>query len=203
MKAVIFDIGKVLVHYDPAPILAALAEISAANPDDIQAALAAIRIPLNTGEMDARRMHRYLIGRCGASADWDSFYAAACHSLARREAPLGFVKQLAGKPGLKLGIISNTNDIHALWLHENLPEFRLMDAVILSPEVGLTKPDPAIYRLALERLALEPAQAFFLDDLEKNVTAAQELGMAALIHEDWDASRSRIESWLAAAGSDD
>jgi putative hydrolase of the HAD superfamily len=54
------------------------------------------------------------------------------------------------------------------------------DAVVISCEVGLTKPDPRIYRLCLERLALAPAAALFVDDRADNVEAAGRVGLQTL-----------------------
>ena len=46
--------------------------------------------------------------------------------------------------------------------------------------VGLRKPDPRIYRLACESLAIEPSEAVFLDDIGRNLKAARELGMTTI-----------------------
>lgn len=54
------------------------------------------------------------------------------------------------------------------------------DAVVISCEVGLAKPDPRIYRLCLERLALAPAAALFVDDRADNVEAAGRVGLQTL-----------------------
>jgi putative hydrolase of the HAD superfamily len=53
----------------------------------------------------------------------------------------------------------------------------LFDVVVLSAAVGLAKPDPAIYRLALQRLGTAPETTIFVDDHEPNVVAASEQGM--------------------------
>lgn len=58
----------------------------------------------------------------------------------------------------------------------------LFDAVVISGEVGLRKPDPAIYALAAERLGVPPAACVFVDDLDSNVRAAEEAGMGGVIH---------------------
>lgn len=57
----------------------------------------------------------------------------------------------------------------------------LFDTVVDSCEVGIRKPDPAIFRLACERLAVEPAEAVFLDDVARNVTAAVEVGLHGIV----------------------
>lgn len=63
-----------------------------------------------------------------------------------------------------------------------LPVDELFEFVVDSSEVGVRKPDPAIFRLALERLGgLAPGRAVFLDDFPGNVSAARALGMHALL----------------------
>jgi putative hydrolase of the HAD superfamily len=58
----------------------------------------------------------------------------------------------------------------------------LCEAVVCSAEVGMTKPDPAIYRLAAARLALPAEACLFVDDSEENVEAARQVGMTAIHH---------------------
>ena len=58
----------------------------------------------------------------------------------------------------------------------------LFDAWVISSEVGLRKPDPAIYALAAERLALAPDACVFVDDLPGNLKPARALGMATVLH---------------------
>jgi epoxide hydrolase-like predicted phosphatase len=58
----------------------------------------------------------------------------------------------------------------------------LFDDVVISSEVGLRKPDPAVYELAAERLGLPPAGCVFVDDLPGNLKPALALGMATVLH---------------------
>jgi len=53
--------------------------------------------------------------------------------------------------------------------------------VVVSGELGMTKPDPAIYRVAIERCALVPARTLFIDDMPDNVAAARSLGFEAVL----------------------
>jgi HAD superfamily hydrolase (TIGR01509 family) len=55
--------------------------------------------------------------------------------------------------------------------------------VISSAEIGLAKPDPAIYRLALERLRVQAGEAIFVDDLARNTEAAESIGLPSLVFE--------------------
>jgi putative hydrolase of the HAD superfamily len=72
----------------------------------------------------------------------------------------------------------------------------LFDAVVISGEVGLRKPDEAIYRHALDTLGLEPVECVFVDDIEHNVRAAEALGMVGLHHTDVPATLIRLEELL-------
>lgn len=60
----------------------------------------------------------------------------------------------------------------------------LFDAVVISGEVGMRKPDEDIYLFAAEQLALPPAACVFVDDLDRNIEVAERLGMAGIVHRD-------------------
>jgi len=85
------------------------------------------------------------------------------------------------RPPYRTAILSNADASLRGRLRDGLGIHDLFDEVICSAEVGLAKPDPAIYRLAAERLGLAPAACVFVDDHEPNVQAAREVGMAAVL----------------------
>jgi epoxide hydrolase-like predicted phosphatase len=81
--------------------------------------------------------------------------------------------------GVRTGMLSNS------WGHDRYPQKQLaelFDAWVISGEVGLRKPDPAIYALAAERLGLPPKQCVFVDDLPGNLKPARAIGMATVVH---------------------
>lgn len=78
-------------------------------------------------------------------------------------------------------VTNNIIELRELW-RPLLPLDELFDAVVDSCEVGMRKPDPRIFELALGLLGdIEPAEAVFLDDYEGNVAAAERLGMRAIL----------------------
>jgi epoxide hydrolase-like predicted phosphatase len=82
--------------------------------------------------------------------------------------------------GYVTGIITNNiAEIRDAW-RSMLPVDDLFDFVVDSSEVGMRKPDPAIFHHALETAGVSAAQAIFLDDFAGNVEAAAELGMATV-----------------------
>jgi putative hydrolase of the HAD superfamily len=68
----------------------------------------------------------------------------------------------------------------------------LFDAVVISAEVGLHKPQPEIYLLAAERLEVEPAECIFVDDLRENCEGAEAVGMMAIRHRSADETIARL-----------
>jgi putative hydrolase of the HAD superfamily len=94
----------------------------------------------------------------------------------RRMADL--VRRLRGR--YRTGLLSNASDVLPRLLRERYGLDGLFDVKVVSALVGLAKPDPAIYRLALERLGTVPEATVFVDDYEPNVAAAAELGIRAI-----------------------
>jgi HAD superfamily hydrolase (TIGR01509 family) len=72
--------------------------------------------------------------------------------------------------------------------------------VIISAEVGLAKPDPRIYQLALERLGVDPPEAVFVDDFLRNVEAARAAGLHAVHFKGPEQARAELEQLLAQEG---
>jgi putative hydrolase of the HAD superfamily len=84
------------------------------------------------------------------------------------------------RPPYRTAILSNADSSLRSRLRERLGLHELFDTVVCSAEVGMAKPDHAIYRLAAAQLELPPEACVFVDDLEANVTAAREVGMAGI-----------------------
>lgn len=70
------------------------------------------------------------------------------------------------------------------------------DGAVVSGEEGVIKPDPAIYRILLDRFALDPERAFYVDDRIENVRAAEEVGMRASVFVDAPTLRRRLHELL-------
>ena len=99
------------------------------------------------------------------------------------------VVRAARTAGVRTGLLSNSWGLD----YERDGWDTLFDAVVISGEVGLRKPDPAIYALAAQRLALPPEQIVFVDDLRPNVRAAAAAGMVGVEHVDLDTTVSELE----------
>lgn len=90
--------------------------------------------------------------------------------------------------GLTVGLLSNS------W-GNTYPRARidaLLDPVVISGEVGLRKPDAAIYELALDRVGVPADRVLFIDDAEPNVLGARASGLQALLHVDHLSTRAAL-----------
>lgn len=84
------------------------------------------------------------------------------------------------RPDYKTSLISNAWDDLRQVLEYTWKISDVFDEIIISAEVGVAKPDPRIYQIALERLAVAPQQAVFVDDFPANIAGARAVGMHAI-----------------------
>ncbi len=191
-EAVLFDFGGIFID---SPFLGFEAHGRELNVDSRRL------IELTFGKLDEdtghpwHRVERGELGMVEARLEIISLYREAgidadpFELLARslgshqeaRPAVLDCVRSLRGA-GLKIALLTN----NALEGRERwralLPIDELFDDVIDSSEVGMRKPNPAIYELTLERLGgVAPGASIFLDDLPENVEAAARLGIRGIL----------------------
>jgi epoxide hydrolase-like predicted phosphatase len=100
--------------------------------------------------------------------------------------------------GYRVGLVTNNvREGSAAW-RAKIPVDDLFEVVIDSSEVGMRKPNPAIYHLALEQLGVtDPATAVFIDDALGNVEGARRAGLHALHFEETEATLLALDELLA------
>jgi putative hydrolase of the HAD superfamily len=99
----------------------------------------------------------------------------------------------ARRAGVRTGLVSNS------WGESGYERERfgdLFDAVVISAEVGLRKPDPAIYLLAAERIGVPARECVFVDDLLHNADGARAVGMEGIVHRSAEFTVPRLEALL-------
>jgi epoxide hydrolase-like predicted phosphatase len=98
--------------------------------------------------------------------------------------------------GVRTGLISNSWGTRR---YDRAALARLFDGVVISGEVGMRKPAPEMYVLGAERIGIEPAECVFVDDLDFNLTPAQDLGMAVVHHTSAQETVPALERLLGVA----
>lgn len=91
-------------------------------------------------------------------------------------------------------LLSNTNEPHVTWFRERYPQIlRVFDHCVFSNEVGVSKPDLAIYRIVESRSGRPPGAHVFFDDILANVEAARLAGWEAYQFTGVEECRGRLE----------
>jgi len=106
-----------------------------------------------------------------------------------------FIQLLRGK--YQTALLSNAWSGARRALTEYDDCLHVFDHIVISAEVKLAKPDPAIYLEVLKRLAVEPNQAVFIDDLRENIETANRLGMHGILFQNTEQAIADVESRLA------
>ena len=106
---------------------------------------------------------------------------------------LNFLRSI--KPKYKVGLISNA------WsgLRSYIEREKFADAfhhMIISAEVGVAKPDPKIYQLALDQLQVKANEAVFVDDVRENIEACEKLGMQGIQFKDSESALKQLKALL-------
>ena len=106
----------------------------------------------------------------------------------------------AKRSGIKTGLISNSWGNGLAYDPEMLEE--LFDAVVISGDVGLHKPQPEIFLMGAERIGVAPEECVFVDDLRENCEGAEAVGMKAILHRGAEGTLSQLEELLGVSLSD-
>ena len=89
-----------------------------------------------------------------------------------------------GRAGFKTGILSNIGFELATAMENNFPWVAEFKYTIWSCRLATAKPDPKIFRSALEKLQVAPREILFIDDREENIRAAREAGFLGSVFKD-------------------
>ncbi|MBK1616284.1 hypothetical protein CKO44_22785 [Rubrivivax gelatinosus] len=181
-KALLFDVGNVLIDVDFSRVLAAWAPFSALPPDELARRFGADE-PYRRherGELDSPAYFAYVAQTLQLAATpsqveagWNTIFGAEIVATRR------LLQQAARR--LPCHLFSNTNASHALNWHRMFPELvGSVEHIFLSHEIGLRKPEPAAFAYVCDALGLPPAGVLFFDDLAENVAAARESGLIAV-----------------------
>ena len=106
----------------------------------------------------------------------------------------------ARKAGIRTGLISNSWGEGLAYDEAILDE--LFDAVVISGDVGLHKPQPEIFLMGAERIGVAPEDCVFVDDLRENCAGAEAVGMKAILHRGSAGTLPQLEELLGVPVTD-
>jgi len=180
IKAVIFDWGSVVAPDSDGGWMGAFARLTGLEGDELKSVWSYSYKGLSSGEIDFDIFWQRVHEKTGKDYpdDKNSIWKDGLSGEPWTEV-VEYAKKLRGR-GIKTAVLSNT-----IAYLESMPWFPSdydgFDPLIFSHQVGLAKPDIAIYELVLQQLNLKPEECIFIDDIEKNLLPAQELGMQTVL----------------------
>lgn len=199
IRAAVFDVGGVLERVGPPEFMDRWRRRLGVTREDFDAAVEQVDPHglLQTGGLsEAQMRQRYAGGLALSSTEVDEFIVDLwdwyCGEL--DEALVHYVRTL--RPRLRTAILSNSSDGARREEQCRYGFADLVDDIVYSHEVGLAKPDPAIFALVCQRLGVEPGEVVFVDDVAANVRAAADSGMQAVLHEQTQDTIAAVEQLM-------
>ncbi|MBQ7542420.1 MAG: HAD family phosphatase [Clostridia bacterium] len=192
VKNIVFDMGGVLIDYDPYKTLR--------RTFSEEEAVLAEKVLFRSGMWDKIDLGDFR---------FPDLAKAACRELPpQMHAPLtamllrwwdvemppfkfmeDFVREVKDA-GYKTYLCSNTSD--EIYSHfDTIPALRLMDGIIASCDYGVAKPDARLFEALYTRFDLRPQECFFIDDMPRNIEGALKTGMVGHCFADKDVGRLR------------
>ena len=196
-RAIIFDIGRVLIRVDVSRAMDGLASGLSLTPKEVWSAIEKDPrwLDWQEGRISPRDWHLHITKRLGASLTFDQFTEVWNRALDPN--PIhseAFLEKLS--KNYRLALLSNTDPIHMSNEEARFPFFRFFPVRVYSYRVGASKPNPVIYRKALQACKVRAKEAVYIDDVAAYAEAAQRLGMSGIIFQ----SPAQLQSDLRKLG---
>ncbi len=192
IDAIVFDLGNTLLAFDESLAVKRLAARTGKTPQQINeyARSTPYITELALGKITKLRFF-YTVAR---DLEYEGTYEEFALIWTEIFTPIEPMKALAQslKHRLPRLILSNTNGIHMDYVFQHYPFLLEFDGHVLSHEVGLLKPDLAIFQYAMKTYGLTPARTVFLDDIAANAEAARHAGMQAIHFLNSDKARAEL-----------
>lgn len=197
IRAVIFDLGRVLVNIDPAKGL--IRHLVAIDPhhtlDEIMTTLTRHDLfrKYSSGELTPQEFYHEACRALGLELPYEEFAALWCSIFFPMDGIAELFAEVAAV--LPVGLLSDTDPLHWNFLRENYPFLQRIERPTLSFETGFLKPDPRAYRAAVFAAGVSAPSCLFIDDLAQNVDGARREGLQAVQFTAVGALRAALAEW--------
>lgn len=177
MKNIIFDVGNVLVKWDPVHI------IKQAFPECTEQKnhlllFKNIITELDAGQIDfaiARKKLQQLLHTTEEKIE--NLFTIFLSSLTVLPDSVELLNEIANKPTYSLYCLTNMSNECFVYLNQQYDFWNKFKGIVVSGDIKLIKPDPKIYTYTLDKFKLAPKETIFIDDMLENITAARKIGI--------------------------
>ena len=180
LSLILFDVGNVILPFDLRIAMKQFEKECGFPSEKIFHRLMGGELDhsFESGRITPQEFYEHVTRELGMEISYDRFVTIWSDIFSENERVSALIRRL--RKEYPIALISNTNVLHFEFVYRNFPIVREVGQFILSYEVGYRKPDPKIYQSALGRFGATPQRTLYIDDLEKFVKAAEELGLCGI-----------------------
>jgi putative hydrolase of the HAD superfamily len=180
IKAIIFDLGNVIVDFDHFIICRKLAEYSNYSPEQVKEKIftSGLEEQFDRGQISPETFFKAISKELNIDIDIALFRKIWNNIFSLNAGIEQLIKRLQGK--YKLLCLSNTNPWHFEFCMQTFPVLNNFDSFILSFKVGEKKPHKKIFQKATEEANALPWECLYIDDIKKFVKAAEDRGIKGI-----------------------
>ena len=177
---VIFDVGGVMVDVESDRLVHQVAQLLGRPFEEVQQAIyhEKLLLPFELGRISPPAYYEGLKKRLKLRWTYERF-VRAWNDIFRENADVTEILQRLRKRH-RLIALTNTNLLHLDYIKASFPALSVLEDWVASCDVGLRKPDPEFYRLALARSGVRASQAVYVDDRPELVEAGRGVGLTAI-----------------------
>jgi putative hydrolase of the HAD superfamily len=183
LRAVVFDFGMVLTGKPNADAHAAMVRITGLPVERFEAHYWADRLDYDAGKLSGKTFWQKFVRdaslQLGPEAVEELSRWDALHWTTHDPVMVAWQKALH-EHGLRTAILSNMGDTVLASIEREFKWLHRFDVLVWSFQLGMVKPDPAIYKHLLKKLGTKPEETLFLDDRAENTEGARALGIRAI-----------------------
>jgi HAD superfamily hydrolase (TIGR01509 family) len=193
-KAVVFDLGKVLVDFDYAIAARKIAARGKMTLGEIAQYInqSPLFVQYELGRVTTEQFYEEIRGVTGFRGDLAEFSGCFADIFVAIE-PMVQLQTALRQKGLPVYIFSNTNELAAEHIRRTFPFYANFDGYILSYEHGVMKPDAKLYEVVERESGRRNAELLYLDDRPENIATGAARGWQVILQETPEKSRAAVQ----------
>ncbi|MFA6357488.1 MAG: HAD family phosphatase [Candidatus Omnitrophota bacterium] len=196
IKAVLFDLGKVLIDFDHRRSAERISGFCSKTPAEIYNLFfeSEATIAFEAGKISPEDFYLRVKEMLDLKLSFESFgpiWNDIFYLNSNNRSVYRLVNTL--RINYKTVLLSNINVLHYEYLKEHFPVFGVFDEIFLSFRLGLIKPDKEIYKKVIAELKVAPQEIFYTDDRKELVEAANSLGIRGHLFVNFDQLMNDIQ----------
>jgi len=184
IKVILFDLGNVLVDFNFMPAVERISGFCSKRPDEILKIFfnSEVTNSFEKGVLSAEEFYTRVKDKLGLKLSYE-YFVPIWNEVFFFSQTNRSVYHIANclKKRYRIGLLSNTNILHYNYIKKSFPVFNVFERLFLSFEMGVIKPDKAIYNKVISDLGVSPENIFYTDDRCELVSSASGLGIKSFV----------------------